>query len=49
MNRLSFFLIAANVITVALILFLSLGKLQQEEVLRFISLALLGKSDKGSN
>ena len=49
MNRLSFFLIIANVIALALILFWTLDKSQQDQILRFISAIQLVKSYKGPN
>ena len=45
MNRLSFFLIIANIVALTLILFWTLDSFQQDELLRVIKTVIFGKTD----
>ena len=45
MNRLSFFLIIANIVALTLIIFWTLDSFQQDELLRVIKTVLFGKTD----
>ena len=45
MNRLSFFLIIANIDALTLILFWTLDPSQQDETLRVIKVVIFGKTD----